>query len=62
MELNLNLSLPITNVHEARNGAEFKVNTIETTAQTSSIAGIDNTASKEVDFFGRRKKKTCGLM
>jgi hypothetical protein len=46
------LSLRIKNVHEASNGVEFKVNTIETTAQISSIVGIDNKASIEVDFSG----------
>jgi len=46
------LSLKIKNVHEARNGAEFKVNTIETTEQTSIIVGTDNRAGTEVDFSG----------
>ena len=53
----MNLSLRTKKVHEARNGAEFKVNTIETTVQTSSIAGIGNRASTEVDFSGVERRK-----
>ena len=53
MELNLKLirHKQIINLHEARTGAEFKVNTIETNAQISSIVGTDNRASTEVGFF-----------
>jgi hypothetical protein len=48
----LNLSAQIKNAHEARNGVEFKVITIEINAQTPSIDGIGNEASTEVDFSG----------
>jgi len=48
----MKLSLQIKNVHEASNGAEFKVSTMDATAQNSSIVGTDNRDSTEVDFSG----------